>query len=85
MYLCNITSVLTLMYAIKLIISFLFKNNTNEAITLLENLGELKYKLGIVSTLVTLYLNVDNFKAASDLFNDTLSWYSQKEVRLIFI
>jgi len=33
-----------------------------------------------VSTLVTLYLNVDNFKAASDLFNDTLSWYSQKEV-----
>lgn len=82
---CNITSVLTLMYAIKLIISFLFKNNTNEAITLLENLGELKYKLGIVSTLVTLYLNVNNFKAASDLFNDTLSWYSQKEVRLIFI
>lgn len=49
---------------------------------MLENLGELKYKLGIVSTLVTLYLNVDNFKAASDLFNNTLSWYSQKEVKL---
>ncbi|XP_022169731.1 signal recognition particle subunit SRP72 [Myzus persicae] len=63
--------------AVKLL---LLQNNTNEAITLLENLGEFKYKLGIVSTLVTLYLNVDNFKAASDLFNDTLSWYSQKEV-----
>ncbi|XP_025201445.1 signal recognition particle subunit SRP72 [Melanaphis sacchari] len=63
--------------AVKLL---LVQNDTNEAITLLENLGELKYKLGIVSTLVTLYLNVDNFKAASDLFNDTLSWYSQKEV-----
>lgn len=63
--------------AVKLL---LLQNNTNEAILLLENLGELKYKLGIVSTLVTLYLNVDNFKAASDLFNDTLSWYSQKEI-----
>ncbi|XP_060870624.1 signal recognition particle subunit SRP72 [Metopolophium dirhodum] len=63
--------------AVKLL---LLQNNSDEAITLLENLGEFKYKLGIVSTLVTLYLNVDNFKAASDLFNDTLSWYSQKEV-----
>jgi len=63
---------------------FFFQNNTSEAITLLENLGELKYKLGIVSTLVTLYLNVDNFKAASNLFNDTLSWYSQNEVNFNF-
>jgi len=63
--------------AVKLL---LMQNDTSEAITLLENLGELKYKLGIVSTLVTLYLNVENFKAASDLFNDTLSWYSQNEV-----
>ncbi|VVC45267.1 Tetratricopeptide repeat,Putative TPR-like repeat,Signal recognition particle, SRP72 [Cinara cedri] len=63
--------------AVKLL---LMQNNTNEAIALLENLGELKYKLGITSTLVTLYLNIDNFKAASDLFNDTLSYYSQKEI-----
>lgn len=63
--------------AVKLL---LMQNNTSEAITLLENLGELKYKLGIVSTLVTLYLNVDNFKAASNLFNDTLFWYSQNEI-----
>ncbi|XP_050420854.1 signal recognition particle subunit SRP72 [Adelges cooleyi] len=63
--------------AVKLLLT---QNNLKEACTLLENLGELKYKLGIVSTLVTLYLNLGNFKAATDLFNETLSWYSQKEV-----
>lgn len=70
------TKVKCTLVAVKLLI---MQNNFFEAISLLENLGDYKYRLGIMSTLVTLYLYVEDYDTASNLFNDALSWYSRDE------
>ncbi|XP_037948835.1 signal recognition particle subunit SRP72 [Teleopsis dalmanni] len=58
----------------------LFQGNRKEAIEVLLSLGEAKYKPGIVSALVTLYLGTDNKPAASDLLKSTVDWYKTNNV-----
>lgn len=55
----------------------LFQGNRKEAIEVLHSLGESKYKPGIVSALVTLYLGTDNKQAASNLLKSAVDWYKK--------
>uniref|UniRef100_A0A1A9ZHL9 Signal recognition particle subunit SRP72 n=1 Tax=Glossina pallidipes TaxID=7398 RepID=A0A1A9ZHL9_GLOPL len=51
-----------------------------EAIDVLLSLGEAKYKPGIVSALVTLYLGMNNKPAASELLRTAVDWYKKNNV-----
>lgn len=58
----------------------LSQGNRKEAIDVLVSLGEAKYKPGIVSALVTLYLGTDNKPAASELLKSAVEWYKKNNV-----
>ncbi|XP_055905256.1 signal recognition particle subunit SRP72 [Eupeodes corollae] len=58
----------------------LLQGNRKEAIEVLLSLGESKYKPGIVSALVTLYLGTDNKQAASALLKSAVDWYKKNNV-----
>ncbi|EDW67694.1 signal recognition particle subunit SRP72 [Drosophila virilis] len=58
----------------------LLQGNRKDAIETLLSLGEAKYKPGIVSALVSLYLGTDNKPAASALLKSAVEWYKQNNV-----
>ncbi|ALC47189.1 Srp72 [Drosophila busckii] len=58
----------------------LLQGNRKDAIETLLSLGEAKYKPGIVSALVTLYLGTDNKPAASAVLKTAVDWYKQNNV-----
>ncbi|GBP14387.1 Signal recognition particle subunit SRP72 [Eumeta japonica] len=51
-----------------------------EAVDVLLSLDEAKYKPGIVSALVTLYLGLNNKPAASELLKEAVDWYKKNNV-----
>ncbi|XP_055375188.1 signal recognition particle subunit SRP72 [Condylostylus longicornis] len=58
----------------------LMNGNKKAAIEKLQSLENDKYKPGIVSALVTLYLGLDNKKAASDILKSAVEWYKKHKV-----
>ncbi|XP_016960857.1 signal recognition particle subunit SRP72 [Drosophila biarmipes] len=58
----------------------LLQGNRKDAIETLLSLGEAKYKPGIVSALVSLYLGTDNKSAASALLKSAVDWYKKNNV-----
>ncbi|XP_017140776.1 signal recognition particle subunit SRP72 [Drosophila miranda] len=58
----------------------LLQGNRRDAIETLLSLGEAKYKPGIVSALVSLYLGTDNKTAASALLKSAVDWYKKNNV-----
>lgn len=56
------------------------QGNRKEAIEVLLSLGESKYKPGVVSALVTLYIGSDNKQAASMLLKAAVDWYRKNNV-----
>ncbi|XP_017101834.1 signal recognition particle subunit SRP72 [Drosophila bipectinata] len=58
----------------------LLQGSRKEAIETLLSLGESKYKPGIVSALVSLYLGTDNKPAASALLKSAVDWYKKNNV-----
>ncbi|EDW96151.1 signal recognition particle subunit SRP72 [Drosophila yakuba] len=58
----------------------LLQGNRKDAIETLLSLGEAKYKPGVVSALVSLYLGTDNKTAASALLKSAVDWYKKNKV-----
>jgi len=58
----------------------LMNGNKKGAIENLQSLDKDRYKPGIVSALVTLYLGLDNKKAASDILKSAVEWYKKHQV-----
>lgn len=58
----------------------LLQGSRKDAIETLLSLGEAKYKPGIVSALVSLYLGTDNKPAASALLKSAVDWYKKNNV-----
>ncbi|KAH8409676.1 hypothetical protein KR222_001561 [Zaprionus bogoriensis] len=58
----------------------LLQGNRKDAIETLLSLGEAKYKPGIVSALVSLYLGTDNKPAAAGILKSAVDWYKQNNV-----
>ncbi|KAH8388186.1 signal recognition particle subunit SRP72 [Drosophila serrata] len=58
----------------------LLQGNRKDAIETLLSLGEAKFKPGIVSALVSLYLGTDNKPAASALLKSAVDWYKKNNV-----
>ncbi|XP_022210780.1 signal recognition particle subunit SRP72 [Drosophila obscura] len=58
----------------------LLQGSRRDAIETLLSLGEAKYKPGIVSALVSLYLGTDNKPAASALLKSAVDWYKKNNV-----
>ncbi|XP_016932760.3 signal recognition particle subunit SRP72 [Drosophila suzukii] len=58
----------------------LLQGSRKDAIDTLLSLGEAKYKPGIVSALVSLYLGTDNKTAASALLKSAVDWYKKNNV-----
>ncbi|XP_017004928.2 signal recognition particle subunit SRP72 [Drosophila takahashii] len=58
----------------------LLQGNRKDAIETLLSLGEAKYKPGVVSALVSLYLGTDNKTAASALLKSAVDWYKKNNV-----
>ncbi|KAH8381801.1 hypothetical protein KR009_000273 [Drosophila setifemur] len=58
----------------------LLQGSRKDAIDTLLSLGEAKYKPGIVSALVSLYLGTDNKPAASALLKSAVDWYKKNNV-----
>ncbi|XP_037729383.1 signal recognition particle subunit SRP72 [Drosophila subpulchrella] len=58
----------------------LLQGSRKDAIETLLSLGEAKYKPGIVSALVSLYLGTDNKTAASALLKSAVDWYKKNNV-----
>ena len=55
----------------------LLSGNKKSAIEVFESLGEAKYRPGVVSALVTLYLGIDNKLAASGILKGAVDWYKK--------
>lgn len=55
----------------------LLQGNRKEAVEVFTSLGESKYKPGVVSALVTLYLGLDNKPAASEILKSAVDWYKK--------
>lgn len=55
----------------------LLQGNRKDAVEVLNSLGESKYKPGVVSALVTLYLGLDNKPAASGVLKSAVDWYKK--------
>ncbi|SPP82573.1 signal recognition particle subunit SRP72 [Drosophila guanche] len=58
----------------------LLQGSRRDAIETLLSLGEAKYKPGIVSALVSLYLGTENKPAASALLKSAVDWYKKNNV-----
>uniref|UniRef100_T1GRN0 Signal recognition particle subunit SRP72 n=1 Tax=Megaselia scalaris TaxID=36166 RepID=T1GRN0_MEGSC len=55
-----------------------FSGNRKDAVEVLSSLGDTyKYKPGVVSALVTLYLGLDNKPAASGVLKSAVDWYKK--------
>lgn len=58
----------------------LTQDKKDEAIEILQSMGDSKYLPGIVSTLVTLYLaGTDSLEQASKYLDDTVEWYRKNK------
>uniref|UniRef100_A0A8D8CFA9 Signal recognition particle subunit SRP72 n=2 Tax=Culex pipiens TaxID=7175 RepID=A0A8D8CFA9_CULPI len=57
----------------------LLAGNRKAAVEILESLGEAKYRPGVVSALVTLYLGLDNKNAASNILKTAVEWYKKNK------
>lgn len=57
----------------------LLAGNRKAAVEILESLGESKYRPGVVSALVTLYLGLDNKNAASAILKNAVDWYKKNK------
>ncbi|EDS26725.1 signal recognition particle 72 kDa protein [Culex quinquefasciatus] len=57
----------------------LIAGNRKAAVEILESLGEAKYRPGVVSALVTLYLGLDNKNAASNILKTAVEWYKKNK------
>ncbi|XP_058823850.1 signal recognition particle subunit SRP72 [Topomyia yanbarensis] len=57
----------------------LLAGNRKAAVETLESLGEAKYRPGVVSALVTLYLGLDNKAAASSILKNAVEWYKKNK------
>ncbi|KAK3582757.1 hypothetical protein CHS0354_015281 [Potamilus streckersoni] len=58
---------------------YLGQGSVYQACDCLKALGDLQYKLGVVSALVTLYLSQEDHNAASDIFTRALDWYKKRQ------
>ncbi|XP_017085049.2 LOW QUALITY PROTEIN: signal recognition particle subunit SRP72 [Drosophila eugracilis] len=58
----------------------LLQGSRKDAIETLLSLGEAKYKPGVVSALVSLYLGTDNKSSASALLKSAVDWYKKNNV-----
>ncbi|XP_055606621.1 signal recognition particle subunit SRP72-like [Uranotaenia lowii] len=57
----------------------LLAGNRKAAVEILQSFGEAKYRAGVVSALVTLYLGLDNKSAASDILKNAVEWYKKNK------
>jgi signal recognition particle subunit SRP72 len=55
------------------------QDRVSQACSVLQALGDLSYKPGIVSALVSLYLSVENQEAASQVLKDAVEWYKKNQ------
>lgn len=58
---------------------YLTQGHVYEACESLKALGDLRYKPGVVSALVALYLNQEDKEAASEVLVQTVSWYNKNQ------
>jgi signal recognition particle subunit SRP72 len=59
----------------------LIKNgDISESCRVLRSLGEVAYKPGITSTLVTLYLSLGDKESATNLLTEAVQWYEKNKV-----
>ncbi|XP_048746270.2 signal recognition particle subunit SRP72-like [Ostrea edulis] len=58
---------------------YLTHGHVYEACNSLKSLGDLRYKPGVVSALVTLYLNQEDKDSASEVLVQTVDWYNKNQ------
>jgi signal recognition particle subunit SRP72 len=58
---------------------YLLHGHVYQACDVLRTLGELAYKPGVVSTLVTLYLSQEDHEEASAVLNEAVTWYKKNK------
>ncbi|XP_061171362.1 signal recognition particle subunit SRP72-like [Saccostrea echinata] len=58
---------------------YLTQGHVYEACNSLKSLGDLRYKPGVVSALVTLYLNQEDKDSASEVLVQTVDWYNKNQ------
>jgi len=57
------------------------QDRVSQACSVLQSLGDLSYRPGIVSALVSLYVSVENQQAASQILNDSVEWYKKHQAK----
>lgn len=59
----------------------LSQGHQNDCCDILKSLGNVRYKLGVISALVTLYKNVEDKESAAAVFADAMEWYKKQQPR----
>ncbi|XP_063696848.1 signal recognition particle subunit SRP72 [Culicoides brevitarsis] len=57
----------------------LVSGNKKGAIDILQSLGEAKYRPGVVSALVSLFLGIDDKQKASEILKEAVDWYKKNK------
>lgn len=57
----------------------LVSGNKKGAIDILQSMGEAKYRPGVVSALVSLFLGIDDKQKASEILKEAVDWYKKNK------
>ena len=76
---CN-NSALNLEVSLVLVQLLIKEGEIKEAANVLRSLGDSTFKPGVISTLITLYLSLDDKKSATDLLTEAVNWYQKHKV-----